>query len=608
MKKLRILNALVITFSMLLTSVSTVMAFPPLPSGFYGTVKINGANIPIGTIVSARINGIEYASRAAFVNGVDTVYFFDVPGDDSSTPAVKEGGVQGEVVAFQIGSALASQTATWISGTNVNLNLSVITPVCYVLTLSHTGQGSDPVAAPVNSSGCAAGQYIAGASISLNGAIPTSGWQIGSWVGTNNNASNASSNMVTMPASASMASVNYVISPKLTPTVTASGGPFTYDGVPHAATVTGSVAGTVSNVKYNGSATVPTHAGTYAVTANFVPVDAISYNSLTDAAAGSIIINKATPTLAVTNSPVTFNASPQAAAVIGSVEGIVSNILTGGLVAQTGIGTYAVTADFVPNDAVNYNSLTGAPAGNFVINSGSGGLGLGGDTTGVFRPSNGVIFLKNANTTGFADIALNYGLGGDYPVTGDWNGDGTDTIGIYRNGVFYLRNSNTIGFADIVFAFGQPGDQPIAGDWDGDGTDTIGIYRSSAITFMLRNSNSAGAFDTSFLLGLPGDVGIVGDWDGDGLDTTGVFRPSNGVIFLKNANTSGFAEVALNYGLAGDQPVAGDWDNDGIDTIGVYRNGQFFLRNSNTIGFANLVFALGIPGDMPIVGNWDGIP
>jgi gliding motility-associated-like protein len=29
--------------------------------------------------------------------------------------------------------------------------------------------------------------------------------------------------------------------------------------------------------------------------------------------------------------------------------------------------TYAVTADFVPTDAVNYNSLTSATAGNFVI-------------------------------------------------------------------------------------------------------------------------------------------------------------------------------------------------------------------------------------------------
>src|SRR6266511_1723444 len=113
------------------------------------------------------------------------------------------------------------------------------------------------------------------------------------------------------------------------------------------------------------------------------------------------------------------------------------------------------------------------------------------DSGGVYRPSNGALYLKNSNTTGFADVAINYGLPGDYPVVGDWDGNGTVTIGIYRNGSFYLRNSNTIGFADIVFPFGSPGDQPIAGDWNGDGVDTIGVYRNG--TFFLHNSNDAGA-------------------------------------------------------------------------------------------------------------------
>ena len=227
----------------------------------------------------------------------------------------------------------------------------------------------------------------------------------------------------------------------------------------------------------------------------------------------------------------------------------------------------------------------------------------GADTTGVFRPSNGLLYLKNRNVTGFADVEINYGIGGDYPVVGDWDGDGDVTIGIYRNGQFYLRNSNTIGFADKVFAFGQPGDQPVAGDWNGDGIDTIGVYRNG--TFFLRNSNNAGAPQMIFGLGVPGDIGITGDWNGDGKDSTGVFRPSNGLLYLKHKNETGFADIEINYGIGGDHPVTGDWNNDGIDTIGVYRNGQFFLRNSNTIGFADIVFALGVPGDHPIAGNWD---
>jgi hypothetical protein len=236
------------------------------------------------------------------------------------------------------------------------------------------------------------------------------------------------------------------------------------------------------------------------------------------------------------------------------------------------------------------------------------GLTRAADTTGVFRPINGILFLKNSHSSGFADVGLNYGIPGDYPVVGDWDGDGDATIGVYRNGSFYLRNSNTVGFADVVFAFGQHGDQPVAGDWDGDGDDTIGIYRPSNGQFLLRNSNSTGNAQMSFYLGNVGDVGIAGDWDGDGLDTTGVFRPVNGIIFLKNTMNTGFADIAINYGIPGDKPLVGDWNADGIDTIGVYRNGRFFLRNENTIGFADIVYDLGNPGDLPIAGDWDELP
>jgi len=274
--------------------------------------------------------------------------------------------------------------------------------------------------------------------------------------------------------------------------------------------------------------------------------------------------------------------------------------INAGLVSFTAIGTCVINA----NQAGNANYL----AASQVQQSFAVGKGLDKDTVGVFRPSNGALYLRNTNTTGFANVAINYGLGGDYPVVGDWDGNGTDTIGVYRNGTFLLRNSNTLGFANITVAFGAPGDQPIAGDWNNDGVDTIGVYRSSTGTFLLRNTNTPGSADLTFALGNVGDVGIAGDWNGDGTDTTGVFRPSNGVIFLKNTNVTGFADVALNYGLPGDQPVVGDWDNNGTTTIGIYRNARFYLRNSNTNGFANIILDLGNVGDMPIAGNWDALP
>jgi hypothetical protein len=160
---------------------------------------------------------------------------------------------------------------------------------------------------------------------------------------------------------------NFVIE-KVTPTLSVTNSPVTYTGSAQAATVEGSVPGVVSNVLYDSSATVPTDAGTYAVTADFTPTDADNYESLTGAAAGDFVIEQATPTLSVTNSPVTYTGSAQAAVVEGSVPGVVSNVLyDGSTTVPADAGTYAVTADFVPTDADNYESLTGASAGNFVI-------------------------------------------------------------------------------------------------------------------------------------------------------------------------------------------------------------------------------------------------
>ena len=52
------------------------------------------------------------------------------------------------------------------------------------------------------------------------------------------------------------------------------------------------------------------------------------------------------------------------------------------------------------------------------------------------------------------------------PVTGDWDGNGTASIGVFRNGIWYLRNTNTPGGVDSVFAYGSAGDVPLTGEWE----------------------------------------------------------------------------------------------------------------------------------------------
>jgi hypothetical protein len=109
---------------------------------------------------------------------------------------------------------------------------------------------------------------------------------------------------------------------KATPTATlvVSNSPATYSGSAQSATVgitTSSVAGTVSAILTGGSAT-QTAAGTYAVTASFVPTDSANYNTLTLQSAGNFVINKATTTTVVTipAGPYSYTGSPQTPATV----------------------------------------------------------------------------------------------------------------------------------------------------------------------------------------------------------------------------------------------------------------------------------------------------
>lgn len=99
-----------------------VKAFPPLPSSFYGVVKLNNNNLPDGTTVEAIINDQVVASAYTQTYKGESVYAIDVPGDDSSTTLV-EGGVEGDIIHFKVGGIEVDDTGIWHSGTNVELAL-----------------------------------------------------------------------------------------------------------------------------------------------------------------------------------------------------------------------------------------------------------------------------------------------------------------------------------------------------------------------------------------------------------------------------------------------------------------------------------------------------
>jgi hypothetical protein len=178
-----------------------------------------------------------------------------------------------------------------------------------------------------------------------------------------------------------------------TPTVTMTGGPFTYNGQGQAPTVTAvgidgvtSVPGTAT-FTYNGSSSTPVIAGTYAVVATFIPTDP-NYTSAT--ASGTIVINKATPAFSRLSSPtvkigtatvtISGHISAGSAAPGGDAVTIVLNGVTQSVSISSGgnfsttfniqglvAGKYPITYEYL-GDATRFNAAgTGFASGTLTV-------------------------------------------------------------------------------------------------------------------------------------------------------------------------------------------------------------------------------------------------
>lgn len=189
-----------------------------------------------------------------------------------------------------------------------------------------------------------------------------------------------------------------------------------------------------------------------------------------------------------------------------------------------------------------------------------------------------------------------YGDPVDVPFTGDWDCDGNESPGLYRqsDGFVYLRNANTQGNADVQFYFGNPGDVPLAGDFNGDGCDTVSLYRTHeqrvyVINSLGQDGEGLGEADFYFTFGDVGDTPFVGDFDGDSVDEVAMYRGSTGQMFLKWELLGGAVDSTFAYGSQGDIPFAGDWNGDGTDTVAVFRpsKGNWYIRLANAAGFAD---------------------
>jgi hypothetical protein len=231
-------------------------------------------------------------------------------------------------------------------------------------------------------------------------------------------------------------------------------------------------------------------------------------------------------------------------------------------------------------------------------------------------------WLVSNSPSGGTSFSFGFGQPGDVFLSGDWNGDGSDTPGVYRrragtSALWILSNSTTGAGPLISFAFGASDtDFPVVGDWFHNGSDTAGVLRpdpgGGPNTYFLAHADvDGGGNPLTFTYGNLGDRPIAGDWNNDGTDTIGVYRvPMTGPQFIEaDANQTITGGTTVDFGDLGDTPLAGDWNGDGIDTPGVFRAvaavGRWGFLTANASGSLVDGFGYGNADDTPVVGDWD---
>jgi len=219
----------------------------------------------------------------------------------------------------------------------------------------------------------------------------------------------------------------------------------------------------------------------------------------------------------------------------------------------------------------------------------------------------------------------NFGLPTDIPVAGDMNGDGFSEVGVYRaaTGQWFFDLDNSGSWTDCIATggtdlcltqFGAPSDIPVTGDWNGDGLDEVGVFRQGQWYFDIDGSGTWDSNQDAFRLnfGASTDIPVTGDWDGDGRTEIGTYR--QGTWFIDFNGNGRWDDIAggdrlYTFGASTDIPVTVDWNNDGTTEIAVYRPafGAWFLDNGSgqwEVGVDQVITNFGGSTDKPVTGLW----
>jgi hypothetical protein len=99
---------------------------PNPPARFAGSVTVDGAPVPPGTVITAKIGSASCGATSTFTSGAEARYVLDVPAlDPGATPNC---GADGSVVVFYIGALKANESGTWRNYDINVLNLTATSP------------------------------------------------------------------------------------------------------------------------------------------------------------------------------------------------------------------------------------------------------------------------------------------------------------------------------------------------------------------------------------------------------------------------------------------------------------------------------------------------